>query len=969
MRPLTYGRIMKPIGAQPDRDRRSNEPPEPPPDLFGRDREYEAFFESISSAGLVQIVGAPGCGTSHFLESVLAAFDPSRILFGGAVHLEDRPSRAELDHQLRHRLDELDDGACGPRALGRVLECAPGDIATLDLRCGTSAAPNFFEDLLGELSSTTLVIASQEHQQILHDAALLRLGGLDVDAGVELLKRRLAVTDQSASAFGSPKQLYELVRLVGGHPFALEAAAVLAGVMDAADIIQRWNDRDGWLFGDVEQGLRARFHASLEHSWRRLPPDAQECLRQLAPLTAEFPTSLVEALPGEQTTRIETLERLRRRSWIRRENNPDYTAFSIPSVLRRFAIRQRDGSSEDDPGVQGAVATFASEKIDQLAEQLETTDSDSACVEFRAREGFFLDAAERSRRHAPERAAQILAGVSRFAPICSEVKRVCTILDSLLERRDQLSIEWELRSLVTLVELLRADGETDRAEKLAATAFKRVRSSEVGDGVWARVLLASSHSVIDTDPTEALSRLDEALERARNAPPRLQARICTRIGYCALRNFELDRAREAFEKARRLLAGRDDPLLRTELSKGLGYVHFRLDRHSSSIASFEEALEREQVLECEPRIADAHFNLGSVLLDTGRRSDARRHLEASRTGWSDADAHRKLPLAFIRLGTLLAEEGKDREARESWRRAIRMTDRHADRHNRAVAEGLLGIQGMRSSPTDTAPEVFEQSLQDLAVWRSPARAAVFRVAADVRRSLSGAAPTAPSDSEPRVSLGGLYSLVSEQDRRLRQILVSFANYRRRILEAAGEKSAEAFEDRIRSEPNDPEEPERNESPQRPEATHTDLSKLACAEARLLNRVVERRLDERPRDERFGPAPGEARRVLHVHPKAHWFRIDDGSRIDLTSRKPLRRVLRAIVETSTRDRRDGVTVPELVDAGWPEQNPTDEAGASRVYNVIRMLREKGLSEIVVTGEEGYTLDLSEVHVRIPHSETD
>ena len=50
-----------------------------------------------------------------------------------------------------------------------------------------------------------------------------------------------------------------------------------------------------------------------------------------------------------------------------------------------------------------------------------------------------------------------------------------------------------------------------------------------------------------------------------------------------------------------------------------------------------------------------------------------------------------------------------------------------------------------------------------------------------------------------------------------------------------------------------------------------------------------------------------------------------------------------------------TLPELLAAGWPGENPSHEAGLNRVYVALSSLRKMGLRELLHSGDDGYQLE--------------
>jgi hypothetical protein len=89
----------------------------------------------------------------------------------------------------------------------------------------------------------------------------------------------------------------------------------------------------------------------------------------------------------------------------------------------------------------------------------------------------------------------------------------------------------------------------------------------------------------------------------------------------------------------------------------------------------------------------------------------------------------------------------------------------------------------------------------------------------------------------------------------------------------------------------------------------------------------------------------------------WFETFEGARRRLGSRGPLRRLVAALAE-ARRDRAGAVlTIEELLQAGWPGENPIQKAGSNRVYVAIATLRKLGLGPLLQRWDNGYRLDPS------------
>jgi len=87
----------------------------------------------------------------------------------------------------------------------------------------------------------------------------------------------------------------------------------------------------------------------------------------------------------------------------------------------------------------------------------------------------------------------------------------------------------------------------------------------------------------------------------------------------------------------------------------------------------------------------------------------------------------------------------------------------------------------------------------------------------------------------------------------------------------------------------------------------------------------------------------------------WFRGPGGEAVDLRRRKPLRRLLAALVERRQASPGGILDADALLAAGWPGERVIAEAGAHRVRVAVSTLRKLGLRRVLVTVESGYRLD--------------
>lgn len=98
---------------------------------------------------------------------------------------------------------------------------------------------------------------------------------------------------------------------------------------------------------------------------------------------------------------------------------------------------------------------------------------------------------------------------------------------------------------------------------------------------------------------------------------------------------------------------------------------------------------------------------------------------------------------------------------------------------------------------------------------------------------------------------------------------------------------------------------------------------------------------------------EARVALRVERTGLWFEVAGGERVDLENRRALPRLLAALVEA--REARSSLTVPDLVERGWPGERILEEAGINRVHVALTTMRKLGLRDFIVRNRAGYCLD--------------
>jgi hypothetical protein len=94
--------------------------------------------------------------------------------------------------------------------------------------------------------------------------------------------------------------------------------------------------------------------------------------------------------------------------------------------------------------------------------------------------------------------------------------------------------------------------------------------------------------------------------------------------------------------------------------------------------------------------------------------------------------------------------------------------------------------------------------------------------------------------------------------------------------------------------------------------------------------------------------------LTVAADQSWILAPDGTRHSLARRPALRRILRALLDRRARRPGAPLSADELMEAGWPGEQPIREAGLNRLYVAIATLRGMGLRDALVHDGRGYRL---------------
>lgn len=902
-----------------------------PEELVGRDRELEGLSGTTKPGRWVEVIGAPGIGKS----ALVHAFVSARIDRGENWLVVDVRRHASVDDALGELANRaaVETGAMSAasqlaRLIGSRLESRGVEGLLLDNADAFADHSGLLRLLHESAFGVTWLSTSRSELGPDIDPIVVRVDPLSRPAGATLYRR---VASRFWVGPGSPgvsdEDVEALVDRVDGHPLAIRLAASRINSLPPDAFSRRLAHEAAPADGGDRQGHALR--PILRDGWTELDGEARELLRFLAQFAGAVPFDVIQGAAGStMAPTSQLLETLARSGWIE-PTGGDSTSrrFELHDVIRSFARRSDDETSTDSAsdrqGLSEATARHA-DVVTQRAEELEHRilrgTSWSTVEELEQLAPDLLLAFDRASETDPERAGRALLPLRwlvRLGNPKPSLRRrsAATVRQTFLNRcRPQTAAL--LQALAGVIR--HRAGRPQEAADLCADAFRSLPDN-APPSIRSEVAVASSLCLGTIDPQTAARRAENARRAASETEaPIHAARAAERSGYLALDRFELRDARRQFIEARDLLDDAGDRLFSPSVLSGLGYVEHRLDLAESAQSSLDEAVAMYDESERESEAAHARFNRGVVLLARHGPEEAVEDLEVA-TGLLDrAGTPSQSAAARIRLGLATFELGEIERARTHLRDALSTAQDEGDRHNQALAEGTLAAFGEEGARAHQ----FDIPLQDLEFETSPAAAATFLAYSAVCFDLEGNPDRAV---EQHRHLGRIQNSLSDEDRYLRRIVAS-------LVERCGERLGVGD-----AEGTNPPKDQRIDNPW----------------ARIFERLLEelRRADSKATS-RIIPAQGEETHRLRIHQYGHWFQVDDADPVDLTSRDPLRRILSAVLDVSEDSEREGASVDELIEVGWPDAQPTRSSGANRVYYSIRKLRELGLEEILITGESGY-----------------
>ena len=182
----------------------------------------------------------------------------------------------------------------------------------------------------------------------------------------------------------------------------------------------------------------------------------------------------------------------------------------------------------------------------------------------------------------------------------------------------------------------------------------------------------------------------------------------TTIGWMHRRRGELEKARDSFERALRLLAGDEED--QAKVRNHLGGVYLDLGEPERSLQEYRKALDVYVSRNDGEGIAQSLSNIGQVYL---AQEDARAALDEFEKAWEPSRAARPRTTASVLhgIGTARLELGRTEQALEALGRALPLREKGGDRRGKAVTLLQLGRAHAARGETGQAAAFLRDALR------------------------------------------------------------------------------------------------------------------------------------------------------------------------------------------------------------------------------------------------------------------
>jgi predicted ATPase len=917
-----------------------------------RESELEQLREACTRSTLVIIHGSPGVGKSRLAHEAFPR-DGERSSW---IDVSMMRNPADLVSATGRTLDlELhsdENVEAGVRRIGSALEARDAlDALVFD---DFDPLAEHASELLGrwETAAPPNLVVTTRRQLGIAGATPVEVPPMDRAAAIELFGTYARKVHPGFELEPQRDAVGQLVDALDGLPYAIELAARRARVLSPADMVDRLDERFA-LLRDRRNDDREEMELALEWTWQWLDRPERQFLKQCCAVSSPASSDALEAavVLDDDVSWLDTLDALVAKSWIQRERVDALDGtfrFRLLNTVRAF-VEQRS--------VEGSPATRLKEAERRAAEHfwrvatelgpavtgpdgldaLDILDVDRP--HFFAAAEYWLDADD-------ERGVRLVSSLRHVALLRGPLFQYAPLFELAADTAEGLGLsEAEALLHADLAEIQSKRGHRKRA----VTAVRRAQrlAEEQPPEVRSHVQRVAGAIEAPNDAETARRLLETALDHAETTDNSfLKARAHEQLGYIDIRLFQLAEAERGFRRARELFDAGRCPLLEADSLAGLAYVQQRQNRLQDAIRSFERAADVHEQNDARTSRAKVTFDLGVCRHIVGALADAEENLEAALDDWRRLGLQYYVAAGDYQLALITLERAEHARCRKLLERARRRAEDGGDTQTAAKAIGFRALYSWLIEDRGNADRL-ERARAELDAGPDPDATAAFCVGLvamtgadtddhlpEISRIEELIALLAPSDHYYEEVLGRLLAIARSLDQCRAARSANDGSIRRERAQEAVSELEGVFEFDSRTD------------------ITSDLAAASNPYVRLLGAKLARTLDD------LGVAVDrskpEADHLLEVHSNCHWYCVDDGKPVDIASRKSNRLILKSLIQKHLDDPDSTLGIELLIDAGWPDQTLSFEAGRNRVYAAIQFLRNHGLSEVVETTDDGYRI---------------
>ena len=565
------------------------------------------------------------------------------------------------------------------------------------------------------------VIATSRRTLQVPDEVVVRLAGLDPEAGAQLLQERIAAVVPGQVGQVDHALAHEVSTRVDGLPLAIELAVATLRFRPPQALLQTLRERTLTLAGE-HRGRPARqssLEATFDYSWALLCPEAQAALGALSLFAGSFSEADAREVLGVDA---EAIGLLLQQSLL----SPAHRAgYSLHALVRGFADTRRRQTDPEDPLALRHRRWFLA-WAGQQAAALRTEEGQGVrAVWARRAPDLRLSWSRAVEAGDLEALESGWPGISRWLELRDsprEVHRWCTpALETLANRSNAQQLCHRLLAVEAVSQEATEVGNTAADELLKALATATQPEVRV-----ALLRAAGTVAARECRYAEADGLLDQALQGARElADPEWVGRVLLSIRARHAVEGRSDRGFEAVSEAvAAFRAAGNQALLHVALRELANVLNAR-DEVERATALLEEALRFAVAMNDEAALARTRHLLMVNHWRAGRCAEALALAAELEPTFRRSGAVQRLAHLQRLRATLLLESGRLEEAELLAQEALELAVAHQHHMDHASALNVLASVLQASGRYDEAVErclamrvVIDAHLSGDAYWDS-----------------------------------------------------------------------------------------------------------------------------------------------------------------------------------------------------------------------------------------------------------